>query len=83
MTKGVDGWQGGCIRGKVQRRGRGQRVAMPRVGRVLRLGPETGITEPEREREPGARNFHKSEEITWGLLGDGTGDVLGCSSLKA
>ena len=41
------------------------------------------ITEAEREREPVARNFHKSEEITWGLLDDGTRDVLGCSSLKA
>ena len=56
---------------------------MPRVWRVLWSGPETVITEPKRERESGARNFQRPEEIASGFLDDRTRDGLGCSSLKA
>ena len=58
-------------------------MAMPRVWRVLWSGPETVITEPKRERESGARNFQRPEEIASGFLDDRTRDGLGCSSLKA
>lgn len=43
MTKGVDGWQGGCIRGKVQRERKGPKSGNAKggaspSGSVLKLG---------------------------------------------